>query len=82
MGIEVQVTPPEMVSEGGVTSNETEETYHPFCPLGEPGDSETVGAAGPVASNMNAGEVPAGLVNPALSVQVEVKVRPVPSGPV
>ena len=52
------MTPPEMVSEGGVTSNETEETYHPFCPLGEDGRELTVGAAGPVASNMKLGETP------------------------
>ena len=62
--------------------NETEETYHPFCPLGEDGARATVGAAGPVASNMNVGEVPAELVKPALSVQVEEKARAVPSGPV
>ena len=52
------MTPPEIVSEGGVTTNETEPVYHPLAPLGVPGESETVGAAGPVASNMNAGEVP------------------------
>ena len=55
---------------------------HPFAPLGVLGDSATVGAAGPVASNMKVGEVPAGLVNPALSVQMEVKDNPVRSGPV
>ena len=71
-----------MVSEGGVTVNETEETYQPFCPFGDPGESETMGAAGPVASKLKVGEVPAELVSPALSVQVEEKDRSVPSGPV
>ena len=54
--------------------------YHPLAPLGVPGESETLGAAGPVASNMKLGEVPAELLRPALSVQVEEKDNPVPSG--
>ena len=41
----------------------------------------TVGAAGPVASNMKLGEDPK-LVNPALSVHIEEKKRLMPSGPV
>ena len=46
------MTPPEIVSAGDATTNETEPVYHPFCPFGAAGDSETIGAAGPVASNM------------------------------
>ena len=82
MGIEVHVTPPEIVSEGAVTVKETEPVYHPFCPLGVLGDNTTMGADGPVASKLKLGEDPAGLVNPALSVQVELNDNPVPSGPV
>ena len=76
------MTPPEIVSEGGVIRNETEEMYHPCCPFGDDGESATTGAAGPAASNIKVGEVPAELVNPASSVQVEEKDNPVPSGPV
>ena len=77
------MTPPEMVAEGGVTVNETEETVPPVGAIRRTGrESATVGAAGPVASNMKVGEVPAELVNPALSVHVEEKERLMPSGPV
>ena len=48
------MTPPEIVSAGGVMMNETDPVYHPFCPLGEPGDRVTTGAAGPAASKLNA----------------------------
>ena len=37
------MTPPEIVSEGGVTTNETEETYHPLAPFDEDGDKVTAG---------------------------------------
>jgi len=64
----LHVTPPEGVSAGGFTTNETDPTRTPLSE--EELESFTVGTPGPseLASNLKAAEVPE-LVNPAGSVQ-------------
>jgi len=68
----VQVTTPEIVFAGGLAANETEFTYQPLLPLGDPGLREMVGAPGPVVSRFT--EKVTLAVFPALSIAVQLTV--------
>ena len=74
----LHVTAPEIVFAGACTLNETDVANHPFA-LGEV-CGETTGGLGPVASNLNMGELPV-LCNPAGSVHVVDSETDVLSGP-